>query len=135
MWTALFGKPVEQDGRIAFTIIYTDGVQKIVVPHVVIRLDDEALKAVARADIVELDQQADDKTHLTIQPGQEIDTTPPDPPDPPDPRLVQFREDFRMLLAAKRMVDAGVIQVDDSTYTDRLATAIAGWDVSFLGLV
>ena len=110
MFTATLNQIGKADESLFFSIVYTDGVQKIVKSYKVQSLDDDVIKSTARNEIAGLERVAASTGKVTINLGQTIDTTPPVVTAPEEDKAkTVFISAYRDLQRAQRGVSAGLI--------------------------
>lgn len=137
--TAIFQDAVQRDGRWAYSIVFTDGQQKVLKEYVSDVLTDAIIKQTAIDEVARLGQVAVDAGKLLIRPGAVIDLTPDVPivPTPTPEELAQaaFFVALRGFEGAQRAVALGLIDVADKRVTDAKAALQAAWLDSYLPLL
>jgi hypothetical protein len=130
-WTAIFQNAVQRDGHLYYSIVYTDGTQKVMREYVSDVLDDAAVQSAARSEIARFDSATVSKGKLTLQPGATIDLTVPItvPPVPTAAELAQaaFLDDYAQWRHYQNAIKLGVMLATDKRVADVQAKIIAEW--------
>lgn len=135
-WQAIYQNAVARGDRVAFSILYTDGVSKIFRDYAAVSLTDAVIQQIARDAVAEL-SAVSAPSKVTIANGAAIDLTPPvvDPPVDPDPARTQFLSDYRLLQTLERGVSAGLIATDDKAVTDQRTKVQGEYKSAYAGLL
>lgn len=121
------------DGTWHFSIVYSDGVTKVIRQHTASALDDSVISRVARATVAELESAATSVGKVTLSKGSSIDLTAPViTPVVVDPAQDAFMADLRDYNRLQRAVNAGVIAATDKRVADLAARLKSGWSDTFL---
>lgn len=125
-WTAYFGDAIQRDGRWAFSIIYTDGAQKLIREYTVGTISDDTVREYARSEIAGFEVVKASVGKVSIRAGDQIDLTPSpmSKPSAADLARDQWLIDYHALqrlqrglaigLAAQKDVDAQLAGVTGS---------------------
>ena len=121
-WTATLLRLSKAHGRVDLDIRYSDGIDAPIDKHYSFeRTNRTAIRALARREVARLQEVKDEVIDIIV--NQEIDLTPPPPPPasppPPAPTPEELARDawfldWRKLQILLRLVDASILQPDDS---------------------
>lgn len=131
-WIAIFQDAVQRDGYWAYSIVYTDGAQKVLREYVADALDDAAVLSAAMAEVARLSSASAPQSKFSIQIGQQLDLTylapaPAPAPSQADQARDAFLVDWRLYQRYQRAVTAGLIASDDKRVTDLTAKIKGEW--------
>jgi len=133
MATAKLLDAVKRDNRWKITVEYTDGAIVKVESYSFAGVTAQQLKDFIRSKLSNRDSIKDADFSAFV--GKEIDLSQPVTPDPTAEEIAKaaWFDDFRKLERLLRLVNAGLIQSDDSRITALQTSLIAGWLNSYLG--
>jgi hypothetical protein len=138
-WTAYFQNAVKRDGRWAFSIVFTDGTRKVAREYLADHLDDEAVKATARAEVANLAVVDAAVGKLTIADGQQIDltapaVTPPIPPTKDEQAAAAWFEDYGLAAKLGQAADSGLADLVAADLEAAQKRLHDGFKPEYLGL-
>lgn len=116
-WTATLLRLSKPHGRVEFEISYRDGLTTIDKAYSFDRFNKTQVRKLARDEIARLEEVESEVIDLPIDVN--IDLTPPVVVPPPDPTPEQIAkrawfDDWRRLQTLLVLVDAGILQQNDS---------------------
>ncbi len=136
-WTATLLRLSKAHGRVELEIQYSDGIDEpINKSYGFERTNRAAIRRLARQEVARLQEIKDEVIDIVVNANIDLTPPPPDPP-PPDPTPEQLAErawfrDWNKLRVLLELVNAGIIQPDDSRIAPLQTSLTAGLLNSYL---
>ncbi len=135
-WTATLLRLKKEHGRVEFEISYQDGTDTINKAYSFERFSKTRIRKLARDEVARLEEVRTEVIDLPLDTNIDL-TPPPPPPDPPAPTPAQIAkrawfDDWRKLQTLLVLVDAGILQQNDSRITPLKTTLTADFLNAYL---
>jgi hypothetical protein len=122
-----------------FSIVYSDGVSKVVRQYSAANLDDSVIAARARTDAAELNKASTSVGKVSLTKGSSIDLTEPAVTavvaSPADIAQAQFFTDYVQFQRYQRAISVGVIDAADKRVLDLAVKLKTEWLDSYLAAI